>query len=368
MHEHERLGLKKTTVRGRRWRICFAIAGVMMGLSAGVSAQETHFYAGKNIDLYIGYDAGSTYDLYARLMGDHIGRFLAGTPKVISRNMTGASSMRVMSYLQQAGNKDGTAWGAIDRNVPIEPLLYGSDSIAPFKNALDFRWIGSLNTEVGVAVVWHTTGIKSWEELLTRPTIAGMAGAQGGIGARVLNSILDTQLQQVCCYGSDANQNLALERGEIEARIGWSWSSLKFTSAEWLRSGKITLLMQMGLEKNREIPADVPLVMDLAKTENDKAALKIIFSNQSMGRPYVLPPGVPTARVTEVQSAFATMMKDPVFLADAAKRQLEITDPKTGEEIEAILKDVYAASNEAIATARHSIKAGTYKVKGDSGK
>jgi tripartite-type tricarboxylate transporter receptor subunit TctC len=361
-----RLGHNKA--RGGRWTACLAAAALTIGLSAGASAQDAHFYAGKNIDLYIGYDAGSTYDLYARLLADHIGRFIAGTPKVIARNMTGASSMRVMSYLQQAGNKDGTAWGAVDRNVPIEPLLYGSDSIAPFKNALDFRWIGSLNTEVGVAVVWHTTGIKSWEELRTRPTIAGMAGAQGGIGARVLNSILDTQLQQVCCYGSDSNQNLALERGEIEARIGWSWSSLKFTSMEWLRTGKITLLMQMGLEKNPEIPGDVPLVLDLARSANDKAALKIIFSNQSMGRPYVFPPGVPDERVTEAQTAFAAMMKDPAFLADAEKRKLDITGPKSGEEIEAILKDVYTASDEAVATARHSIKAGAYKVKSGSSK
>ena len=369
MHTRDRMRVTKMSLPGR-WRRCLAIASTLIGFfigASGASAQEAPFFAGKNIDLYIGYDAGSTYDLYARLLGDHIGRFLAGTPKVISRNMTGASSMRVVSYLQQIPNKDGTAWGAVDRNVPIEPLLYGSDSIAPFKNALDFRWIGSLNTEVGVAVVWHTTGIKSWEELLTRPTIAGMAGAQGGIGARVLNSIFNTQLQQVCCYGSDANQNLALERGEIEARIGWSWASLKFTSSEWLRSGKITLLMQRGLEKNREIPANVPLIMDLASNANDKAALKIIFSNQSMGRPYMLPPGVPTARVAEIQNAFAATMKDPVFLADAAKRQIEVTDPKSGEEIEAILKDVYSASDEAIATARHSIKAGSYKVKSDSG-
>ena len=123
----------------------------------------------------------------------------------------------------------------------------------------------------------------------------------------------------------------------------------------------------MLFRSNREIPANVPLIMDLASNANDKAALKIIFSNQSMGRPYMLPPGVPTARVAEIQNAFAATMKDPVFLADAAKRQIEVTDPKSGEEIEAILKDVYSASDEAIATARHSIKAGSYKVKSDSG-
>ena len=97
-----------------------------------------------------------------------------------------------------------------------------------------------------------------------------MAGAQGGIGARVLNSIFNTQLQQVCCYGSDSNQNLALERGEVEARVGWSWSSLRVANMDWLKEGKIKLLMQVGLQKNKEIPADVPLVLDLAKTQKQK--------------------------------------------------------------------------------------------------
>ncbi len=342
---------------------CFAMAGIMAGWGSPAAAQDGNFYAGKAIDLYVGYDAGSTYDLYARLLGEHVNRFIAGKPNVIVRNMTGASSMRAMTYIQQVANKDGTAWGAIDRNVPVEPILYGSDSIAPFKNPSEFRWIGSLNTEVGVAAVWHTTGVKSWEETLSRPTIVGMAGAQGGIGARVLNSILDTKFQQVCCYGSDANQNLALERGEIEGRIGWSWSSLKFTSMEWLQSGKIALLMQIGLQKNAEIPDSVPLIMDLAKSDKDKAALKIIFANQSLGRPFVMPPGTPAARVAEVQRAFDAMTKDPEFLADAAKRKLEITDPKSGVEIEALLKDIYASSDESIALARHAIKSGSYKVK-----
>ena len=344
-----------------------AAIGVAMGLTGAAAAQDANFFANRSVDFYVGYDAGSTYDLYARLMGEHMGRFLGGKPNIIVRNMTGASSMRAMTYLQQVANKDGTAWGAIDRNVPVEPILYGADSIAPFKNPADFNWIGSLNTEVGVAAVWHTTGIKTWEETLTRPTIVGMAGAQGGIGARVLNSILNTQFQQVCCYGSDANQNLALERGEIEGRIGWSWSSLKFTSMDWLQSGKITLLMQIGLQKNAEIPDSIPLVMDLAKSEQDKAALKIIFANQSVGRPYVMPPGVPAARVAEVQRAFAAMMVDPTFLADAAKRKIEVTDPKTGPEIEALLREVYASSESSIALARQAIKSGTYKVR-DEGK
>ncbi len=327
-----------------------------------VSAQEKNFFAGKTIDLYIGYEAGASYDVYARVLADNIVRFLPGNPSVISRNMPGAASMRVMSYLLQAGKKDGTAWGAVDRNVAVEPLLYGGDSKAPFKTPLDYNWIGSLNTEIGVAAVWHTTGIKSWEDTLTRPTVVAMAGAQGGLGARALNSILGTQFQQVCCYPADNMQNLAMERGEVEGRVGWSWSGLKATSMDWLKNGQITLIMQVGLKKNPEIAADVPLAVDLAKTDKDKAALKIIFSNQAMGRPYVLPPGVPAEQVAEVRAAFAAMVKDPAFLAEVEKRRLEVQDPMSGEEIQTMLKELYDASPDAIAAARNAIKQGEYKM------
>jgi len=351
-------------------KLAAAFVASVLGVAgaSGASAQQADFFAGKTIDLYIGYEAGAGYDIYARLMAEHIGRFIPGNPSIISRNMPGAASMRVMAYLQQAAKRDGTAWGAVDRNVAVEPLLYGADSKAPFKTALEFPWIGSLNTEIGVAAVWHTTGIKSWEDTLRRPTIVAMAGAQGGLGARVLNSILGTQFQQVCCYSSDANQNLAMERGEVEGRVGASWSTFKTSAAQWLENGQVKLLMQVGLEKNPEIPADVPLVMDLAKSDKDRAAMKIVFSNQSMGRPFVLPPGVPAAQIAEVRKGFGAMVKDATFLADAGKRRLEINNPKTGEEIEAILKDVYSAPEEAIDAARLSIKQGEYKMKDESKK
>lgn len=352
---------------GKRRPLLASLSATILwaGLTSQVSAQEANFYAGKTIDFYIGYDAGASYDIYARLMAENIARFIPGHPSIIPRNMPGAASMRVMSFLHQAAKKDGTAWGAVDRNVAVEPLLYGGDSKAAFKSPLEFNWIGSLNTEIGVAAVWHTTGIKSWEETRTRPTIVSMAGAQGGIGARALNSILGTQFQQVCCYGADSSQNLAMERGEVEGRVGWSWSSLKVSNMDWLQNGKIKLLMQVGLKKNAEIPADVPLAIDLAKTENDKNALKIIFANQSMGRPYLMPPGVPAAQVTEVRRAFVAMMKDPAFLADVAKRRLEVSDPMSGEEIEDLLRDVYGSSQEAITSARRAIKEGEFKMKDD---
>jgi tripartite-type tricarboxylate transporter receptor subunit TctC len=353
---------------GRLLGACLATAGLLATYPVVASAQQKDFFAGRTVDLYITQDAGTGYDLYSRLMADNIVKYLPSKPLIIPRNMQGAGGMRVMQYLYEVAKKDGSAWGGVDRNVAVEPILYGKNSKAPFKDPLEFNWLGSLNTEIGVAAVWHTTGIKSWEELLTRPTITSMANSQGGFGARALNSILGTKFKQVCCYGSDSNQNLAMERGEVEARVGWSWSSLRVSNMEWLKDGKIKLLMQVGLKKNKEIPADVPLVLDLAKTEKQKQALMITFANQSMGRPFVMPPGVPPAIVAEVRKAFATMIKDPAFLAEAEKRHLEVSDPATGEEVDALLKSVYASSPEAIAAAQDAMKEGEVKMIDSKGK
>lgn len=345
----------------RLFAVCLACAGFPAGMASTVSAKD--FFAGKQIEVLIGNDAGTAYDLYARVMTDNIGRFIPGNPTMIPRNMPGASGLRVMNYLRQASAKDGTVWGTINRNLATETLLFPDQTKAVFKSPLEFRWIGSLNTEVGVAAVWHSTGIKSWEETLTRPTIVAMASSQGGAGARVLNSILGTKFEQVCCYGGDANQNLAIERGEVEGRVGWSWSSLWATKSDWLESGKIRLLMQVGLEKNRQIPGDVPLVLDLVKNERDKQALKIIFADQSIGRPVLMPAGVPDERVAEIQRAFMEMVKDPQFLAAAEKRHLEINDPKSGEEIESLLKDVYSSPEDIVAVARKALAEGEYKAR-----
>lgn len=339
-----------------------AAAGVVGVLGSAAPARAQDFYAGKTVNLYIGYEAASTYNTYARVLANHIGRFIPGNPNILSRNMPGAGGMRAINYVHQAAPKDGTAWAAPSRSVAMEPLLYGAESRAAYKTPLEMNWIGSLNTEVGVAAVWHTTGVKTWEEARDKPIIVAMASAHGGISARVVNALLGAKFQQVCCYGGGANQDLAMERGEVEARIGWSWSSLKSSRMDWLQSGKIRLLMQIGLQKNPDIPAEVPLVLDLARTATDKSALKIIFADQSMGRPYVMPPGVPKDRVEIARAAFMKMAKDKAFLAEAAKFNLEINDPKSGREVEEILKEAYGAAPEAVAAARKAIKSGEIKI------
>jgi tripartite-type tricarboxylate transporter receptor subunit TctC len=354
--------VRKRGSKGRLLLACCATIGLLAAVGFNASARAEDFYKGKSIDFLIGYPAGTGYDIYARLMADNIVRFIPGNPNVVPRNMPGAGSMRVTNYLYQVAKKDGTVWGAVNRDIPTEPLLYGKESKAAFKNPLELGWIGSMTTEIGVAAVWHTTGIKTWEEARNKPIIVAMASSHGGVSARAINSLLGANFKQVCCYGGDNNQNLAMERGEVEGRIGWSWSSLKATSMDWLKEGKITLLMQVGLQKNPEIPGDIPLVVDLAKSEKDKAALKVIFFAQSIGRPYLMPEGVPPDRLKIVRDAFKQMVKDPVFLAHAAKSHIEIDDPKSGEEVEELIKDIYATPDDVVAAARKAIKSGEFKV------
>lgn len=345
-----------------RQRFAFAAAGMCAALAFVAPVTAADFYAGKTVSVYIGNDAGSTYDQYGRVLARNIDRFIPGKPNLIARNMPGAGGMRAANYMYQAAPKDGTALAIVDRGIASEPLLFAGAAKNVFKSPLEFNWIGSLNTEIGVMAVWYTTGIKTWEEARNRPVIVAIASANGGISSRVVNNLLNAKFQQVCCYGGGNNQNLAMERGEVQGRVGWSWSSLKATSMDWLKTGKIRLLMQLGMDKNPEIPADVPLVLDLAKTEREKQALKIIFSRQSMGRPFFMPPGVPADRVALMRGAFDAMVKNKAFLADAAKFNLEITDPKTGKQVEDILKDVYGSPPEAVAAARESLAAGEIKM------
>lgn len=341
---------------------CLAATGILVAPGLVAPAQSADFYAGKTVSLYIGNDSGSAYDQYGRLFARNIDRFVPGKPTMVARNMPGAGGMRAMNFMYQAAPRDGLVWATVDRGIAAEPLLYGDAAKTAFKDPLEFNWIGSLNTEIGVFAVWHTTGIKSWDEVQKKQVIVAIASANGGVSSRVVNNLLNANFRQVCCYGGGNNQNLAMERGEVEGRVGWSWSSLKASSMDWLKDGKIRILMQLGLQKNSEIPGDVPLVLDLAKSEKDKKALEIIFSRQSMGRPFFLPPGVSADRVAVVRTAFDAMVKDKAFLADAEKFHLEINDPKSGKDIEVILKNIYASPPDAVAAARSALASGEVKM------
>jgi tripartite-type tricarboxylate transporter receptor subunit TctC len=324
-----------------RIKTLIGVTSVILALSPVSLAQaETpaEFYKGKSIDLYIGYTAAGGYDVYARLLGRHIERHIPGNPNIVTKNMPGAGSLVLANWLYNVGPKDGTTFGIIGRGIPFDPLL-GSTK-AQF-DATKFTWLGSMNDEVSVCVAWHTTGITSLEQVKEKELVVGGTGPAADTDQfpKVLNGALGTKFKIVSGYPGGNEIDLAMERGEVQGRCGWSWSSVIATHKSWIDEKKINILAQLSLSKHPDLP-NAPLIMDLAKTEEQKQIFKLVFARQPMGRPFLAPPGVPQDRAGALRKAFMDTLKDKEFLAEAKKMKLEI-NPVSGEQVQSIVEDVY---------------------------
>ena len=323
-----------------RSRIGLTAAVLLLSAMPLARAQQpADFYKGKNIDLMIGYSVGGGYDVYARLIARHMGKHIPGNPQVTPKNMEGAGSLRLANWIYNVGPKDGTMFGTIGRGTGFDPLF--GHKTAQFEGQ-KFNWIGSANDEVSVCVVWNgRTKVAKFDDLLTNQLNVGGTGAAADTDQfpRIINGVLGTRMKIVTGYPGGNDVNLALERGEVDGRCGWSWSSVKSTRASWLTDKKMTVLMQLSLAKHPDLP-DVPLITELAKSDEQRAILKLIFARQALGRPYLAPPGVPADRVAMLRKAFMDTMKDKDFLADADKAQLEIT-PIDGEGIQKLVGEIY---------------------------
>jgi tripartite-type tricarboxylate transporter receptor subunit TctC len=342
-------------MNAKRKLMVLGIAGgcAVLLMNTAMADPVADFYKGKKVDLYIGYSAGGGYDTYARLLGSHIGKHIPGNPDVVPRNQPGAGSLTLANALYNQLPKDGTAFGIIGRGMVMEPLF--GNKLAKF-DPTKFSWIGSANNEVSVCVVWHTVPIKSIQDFLNTPlTVGGTGpGADTDVFPKVLNNVLGAHLKLITGYPGGNDISLAMERGEVQGRCGWSWSSVKSTRAQWLEQKKIQVVLQISTDKHPDLP-NVPLVMDLAKSDKDKKILELIFARQAMGRPFVAPPGIPDARAKALQTAFMATMKDPKFKADAKKIDLEV-EPISGDRIEKIVKSMYSAPKDIVEAAKQAIE------------
>src|SRR5579883_281368 len=332
---------------GVRWAAVGAAA--FLGAATIAHAQSTaDFYKGRDIYMEIGYSPGGAYDVYARAVARHIGSHIPGNPRVIPKNLEGAGSLRLANWLYEVAPKDGTQLGTIGRGLAFDPLL-GTPGVEfdPTK----FTWLGSANNEVSICASWYTSGITKFEDLYTKPmTVGGTGGGSDtDVFPQVLNGVLGTKMKVIHGYPGGNDVNLAMEKGEVQGRCGWSWSSVVATHPDWVAQHKINILAQLGLTKHPDLP-NVPLILDLAKTTEQKQILRLIFARQVMGRPFLAPPGLPPERAHALQQAFADTMKDPAFLADAAKEKLEI-NPVSAADIEQLLKESYQLPKSVVAAA-----------------
>ncbi len=327
-------------------------AALFLSVTAPARADALEdFYRNRTVSLIIGYSVGGGYDAYARTLARHMGKHLPGQPTVVAQNMEGAGTLRAANYLYSAAPKDGSTFGTIARGMGTEPLLGDAHY-----DALKFTWLGSITSEISLCATWYTSQVKTWDDVLTKSfTFGGAApGADTDVFALLLRNLFGAKLKLVDGYPGGNDIDLAMERGEVEGRCGWSLSSIKSRNPLWLTERKITPLVQFGLEKSPELP-DLPLIMDVASSDEQRQILRLILARQVMARPFLAPPGLPEDRKQALRTAFDQTMKDPEYLAEAAKNAMEV-NPVTGAAIDALLAEVYRTPRDVIEKAKRAIR------------
>jgi len=334
-------------------RASLAAIALIASTLAGRAQAPGDYYRGKSIELYISSSVGGGYDAYARALARHLGRFIPGNPAVLPKNMEGAGGLRLANFLYNVAPKDGTTLATIYRGTVFDPLLGGKG--AQFE-ATRFTYIGSANNEVSVCVAWHTSGVSRYEQVLAKEFVVGASGfgADTYQFPKIVNGVLGTRFKMIMGYPGGNDIDLAMERGEVQGRCSWSWTSLKATHRPWISEKKINILFQMGLSKHPDLP-DVPLIIDLADNPDGKAILELVFARQVMAWPYLAPPGIPRDRAEALQAAFMNTMADRDFLADAEKSMLEIR-PVTGDDIGKLVARVYATPPAIVQRAADILK------------
>jgi tripartite-type tricarboxylate transporter receptor subunit TctC len=324
-----------------RWKAMIAAIAALLALAAEARADAVvDFYRGKTVSVLVGFTAGGGYDLYARLLGRHIGRHIPGNPAVVVQNMPGAGSLKATQYVYGVAPKDGTVLATVSRGMATEPLL----NEAKF-DATKLTWIGSVTSETSICATWNTSPIKTWDDMFRREfTLGGSAiGADPDTFALILRNVFGAKVKLVTGYPGGNDINLAMERGEVDGRCGWSWTSLK-SQKQWLK--QISPLVQFGLTKNADLPA-VPLALDRAASDEQRQVLRLLIAGQFVGRPFFASPGIPDDRKAALRAAFDVTMKDKQFLEEAAKADLEIS-PTTAATIDEFLGDLYRTPADVV--------------------
>jgi tripartite-type tricarboxylate transporter receptor subunit TctC len=318
------------------------------GTLGSARAQTPVDYAGKTITIISSFGPGGGYTTYAELIARHIGAHVPGKPDIVVKTMPGAGGLNGTNYLFNVAAHDGTILGVIPQTVAIAQAL-GKRGLR--YDARKFNWIGRVNSNVEIEQTWHTAAVRTIADARTKPVVVGGTGPESSsvVFPHVLNAMFGMKFKVVPGYEGVNMVSLAMERGEVEGIVR-PWSVTKTVHPEWLREKKINLIVQYALSRHPEI-ADVPAVVDLAKTDEQRQILSLYASGSDIGRSIVAPPGVPAETVAILRKAFLQTMRDPALIAEVKSRGIDI-DPLGGEKLQAIVADAINVSPQIIAAAK----------------
>ncbi len=334
-----------------------ALAAALGTGAAGTPAlaDEAAFFTGKTVAMVVAYPPGGGYDTYGRLFARHVEKHLPGGPKVIVRNMPGASGIVAANHLYNKAPKDGTVLAIFSSSAAFQPLF--GNKRARFATE-KFTWVGVIDQTTSTCAAWHTSGLRTFEDLKKRPTIFGAAAATAlnSTHPRAFNALFGTRIQVIHGYPGGTSILLAMQRGEVDAICSLSLSSLVSVRREDYEAGRLIPIVQTGLRKHPLIK-NVPHIYDYAKTKEDRQIFGLLFGRHVIGRPVIAPPALPAARTATLRAAFDKTMADPAFMADA-KAQHVLLDPLSGQETDAIVKDILATPKAVVAKTMKMTEAG----------
>jgi tripartite-type tricarboxylate transporter receptor subunit TctC len=333
-------------------KVVLALALLLLASPAAAAEDVAAFYRGKTVRIVVGVGVGSGYDINARLLARHMAAHIPGQPTVIVQNQPGAGSLTMTNQLYGSGPFDGSVIGAPFNGLPTTPLLQPGG--ARF-DATKLNWIGSSNRETQITYVWHTAPVQNVAELAQKELVVG-AQAPGSTQYDfpvLANRLFGFKFKVITGYESTPKIHLAMERGEVQGNGATNWSTLKALNTNWLEEKKVKPIAQWALTKHPEL-SEVPMILDLAKTDADRQALLLAMARLEFGRPFFLPPNVPPERVEALRRAFDATMRDPAYLADAEKLKIDI-EPLTGEQVASLIAQVFATPAETVARVRDAM-------------
>jgi len=322
------------------WGLAFCLCACLPGL-----AKAQDFYAGKTVDMVVGYPPGGSNDLYARLVAQFIVEHIPGRPRIVVQNMPGGGSLLAANHIFNVAPKDGTVLGAVSQGIPLQARLgHPQARFDPVK----FNWVGRSAPSSNVTMVWRDSSARSFENALRQEITLGATGAGSTVALypSVMNEILKTRFKIILGYKGSPEAMLAMSRGEVEGH-STTWEAVKAVNPGWVKEGQVRILVQHGLSRHADLP-DVPTSVELARNPADRAIMEVIMSAAEVGKSYFTTPGAPMERVMILRRAFDAMVKDPAFIAAMRKIGGDV-GPMRGEDVQAMIAQLDALSPDLIA-------------------
>jgi tripartite-type tricarboxylate transporter receptor subunit TctC len=330
------------------------VLGATAALIPAAAAHAVDF-KGKTVTVITSTGAGGTYDIIARAVARHMAPRLPGAPTMVVQNMPGGGNVLATNFLYNLAPKDGTTIASLHNAIPLHQVLDGK---GVRYDASKFNWLGSTGPENSVIAVWRSAGVETFADLQKKEVIVGGTGAGSGIVIfpLIMNNMMGTKFKIVMGYKSSDEVNLAMERGEVQARSS-GLASIFTTNPDWITGKKVAFPAQIGAKRDKRLP-DVPLLQELATTEEQRQVIRLMTSPTALGKPFTAPPGVPAETVAVLRKAFAVTMADQTFLDDLTQRKIEV-DPMSAEEVSEIVRETIETPPAAVAKAKAAVEQGS---------